>query len=221
MKISKRDAKLLLILVGVVVFLLSYLLVFNRYNNKRDEVAAQLAALQPQLSTLEGYYSNLATYQTAIDDDKTEVKSEMDRYPTEIKTEDQILYAMDLEKNVGIKASALAFTDPVLVNEFKGIAGQDEAAPVLMDAYQTVMNISCDLTYPQLKALLHYIYATQEHTSVSSVSVSYDAEKAELTGTVGVCQFYLTYPGAEPEIHGMPAVPQGTTNLFGSVESAG
>lgn len=216
MRISKRDAKLLLMLLGIVVFLASYLLVYNRYLDKTEEVTAQIAELKPTLDTLENYYANLATYEAAVEAAKTEVNTEMRRYPTEIFTEDQVLYAIDLENRVGLNATALSFTDPALIHAFNGMVNLDGAdTPVEMEAYQSTMNVSCELTYDQLKSMLHYIYDTRHYTGVSALSVSYDAETARLVGNVDVSKYYITYAGAEPEAHVTPFVNTGRTQLFG------
>lgn len=216
MRVSRRDAKLLLILLGIVAFLLSYLLVYNRYIEKRDAVTAQIAELQPQLDTLEQYYVNLSTYEDAIATAKTEIGEELDRYPSEIFTEDLILYAMELEDRVGLDATALSFTDPVLVNEFMGAADQDgTVTTTMMDAYETAMNVSCDLSYSQLKSVLRYIYSTRDYTAVNAVNVSYNAESGRLLGNLEVAKFFLTYDGATPESHAMPYVQKGQTALFG------
>lgn len=222
MKISKRDAKLLLILMGVVVFLLSYLLVYNRYIDKRDQLAEQISQLQPQLNTLEGYYANLATYQSAVADDKKTVQEEMAKFPAQVRTENLVLYAVELRTRLGIAPLAMTFTDPVRIGEFNGVAGSGgKETTVKMDAYQIGMNLSGDLTYPQLKQMLHYIYSeTPEYTSVNSLSVSYDAQKAKITGTVGISKFYITYPNIQSGAQIMPSVPMGRSNLFGSLESA-
>ena len=67
MKISKRDAELLLALAGLVVFLLLYLFVFNTFQTRTDTVQQEITTLQPQLQQLEDIYANLATYQSGIE----------------------------------------------------------------------------------------------------------------------------------------------------------
>lgn len=218
MKLSKRDAKLLLILAGLLIFLLSYLLVYNRFVAKQTEVSAKIAELQPQMQTLETYQANLAQYKKSIEESKDTMQKELKRYPSDVRTEDLILYAKELETHVGIDATGLVFSDPVLVNEFQGVVLKDGTeVQETMSGYRAGMNLSGSMTYSQLKNLLHYIYAAPDYSSVASVSVSYDAELAKLTGTVEISKFYLSYPDAAPVSATMPTVPQGNLNLFGSV----
>lgn len=215
MKLSKRDAKLLLILLGIVTFLLSYLLVYNHYIKKQDAVAQQISELTPKLNTLEEYYANLSSYESAIEEARTSTKQELRRYPTEVLTEDQTLYALELEQRLGINVTALTFSDPLQVSEFSGILPDGSEKPVKMDAYQSTMNVSCEMTYAQLKQMLRYIYDTNDYTSVASLSVSYDAETAKLKGNVDVSKFFIQYEGAEKGVHVMPFVPEGRPNIFG------
>jgi hypothetical protein len=216
MKLSKRDAKLLLILLGLVVFLLSYLLIYNRYTAKSDELDAQIAQMRPQLATLEDYNKNLNSYEAGIAEAKVSTAEAMKQYPTQILPENAILYADELEKKVGITASELSFAEPVLVSEFNGVtqSGQNDVS-VTMDAYETTMTMSCDLSYAQLKNLLTYVYQSPLCCGVPAFSVSYDASKAALTGTVSVAQYSISYENAESSRGVMPFVPQGQTNLFG------
>jgi Tfp pilus assembly protein PilO len=67
MKLSKKDAQLLIILGGLLVFLALYMMVFNHFQTKSDEVAQNIATLEPQLQELESEYANLATYQNGIE----------------------------------------------------------------------------------------------------------------------------------------------------------
>lgn len=218
MKLSKRDAKLLLMLAGLLIFLLSYLLVYNRFIEKQAEISAKIAELQPQLQTLETYQGRLSQYKMSIDESRDILQKELQRYPANIRAEDLILYAKELESRIGIDATGLVFADPVLVNEFSGIALKDgKEVKETMSGYRTEMNLSGSMTYSQLKNLLNYIYSAQDYTSVGSVSVSYDAELARMTGTVEISKFYLTYPDVESVAATMPTVPQGNLNLFGSV----
>jgi hypothetical protein len=216
MKISKRDAKLLLILLGLVVFLLSYLLVYNRYISKTDAINAKIAELQPQLTTLEDYNANLSSYEAGVAEAKVVTAEKLTHFPTQVMPEDQILYARELEKNVGIHVNDMTFSEAVMINEFQGItASGSENKPVTMDAYQSVMAMTCDLNYAQLKSLLHYVYQSNLCCGVPSLSVSYDATQAQLTGTVNVAQYAINYTGAPTSSTTMPGVALGQNNLFG------
>ena len=63
MRISKRDLKFLLALVGLLAFLALYFLVAQRYQSKTDSVRASVSVLEPQVAELEGYHQNLTTYE--------------------------------------------------------------------------------------------------------------------------------------------------------------
>lgn len=73
MTISKRDAKLLLCLLGIGIFLLFYLAVYGNLNSQAEKVRADTAALMPELTELRGYNTNRETYQKGIDDAKAQI----------------------------------------------------------------------------------------------------------------------------------------------------
>ena len=64
--ISTRDKKLLILMAGIVVLAICYLLVFNKLNEKTDEVNAQIEELTPQLEQYKEYEADLGIDATSI-----------------------------------------------------------------------------------------------------------------------------------------------------------
>ena len=85
--ISKRDAKLLLILLGIIILLVAYLAVYNPYTTRTEAVEAETAALQPQLQELQGYYQNIDSYYAGIDSAAETVEDELRHYPAAVRSE--------------------------------------------------------------------------------------------------------------------------------------
>jgi len=219
MTISKRDTKLLLCLAGIVIFLLFYLLGYNHFNDLRDETEAATAALMPELEELRGYKENEATYQQGITDSKDLIDELSDRYPNDVRAEDKIMFASDMEKNLGLSISAASFSEPVSLLDFNGIKTADDGtyATLPLSAWSTGSSLSCAMTYAQFKNAVDYIYAQQDITALDSVAVSYDAGTGELFGTMSVTHYYIT--GADDAYHQtvVPSFPLGTDNIFGTV----
>ncbi len=217
MKISKRDAQLLIILGGLLVFLALYMLVFNHFQSKSDEVASNIAALQPQLQELETEYANLATYQNGIEQYRTTVARKLEAYPADIKEEDIIAYLTTMEARQGITLNGITFSGATMLNEFPGVIVKDgKDVTTTMDAYSTGAVVTGQLTYPQLKSMLDYIYSSPTQTSVNSVSVSYNAETAGLAGSFDISRYYITYPEAVYTPETLPDTQLGAKDLFGT-----
>ncbi len=217
MRISKRDQKLLLILFGLAVFLVSYLVICDSYNNKKAGITAQTEALQPRLDELRGYYSNLESYQKEIDRIESSVNSNLSQYPTDVRSEDMIMYANELEDKLGISVDELDLKDPQVVAQFsvpKKTADSYKLVPVA--AMQSGIDIKCHLNYQQMKKLINYIYNNSKQTTIDKISVSFDAETGGLIGTVTLEKYFVSssdYKYTQTEI---PTVKRGTDDPFGT-----
>jgi hypothetical protein len=221
MTISKRDAKLLLCLLGIGIFLLFYLAVYGNLNSQAEKVRADTAALMPELTELRGYNTNRETYQKGIDDAKALISELSVRYPNDVRAEDKIMFASALEQQVGLHISDASFSDPVLLLEFPTVQENgDSHVTVPLSAYSSGMSISCTMTYPELKAAINYVYSQGYVQSLDSVSVSFDSATGELYGSMSILKYYIT--GADSTYHPteVPDFPTGTNNIFSSITTA-
>lgn len=218
MTISKRDAKLLLILLGIIILLVGYLAVYNPYVNKTEAVEAETAALQPELTELQGYYQNLDTYEAGIDSAAGTIDNEMANYPTDVRPEDLIMYAIKLEDKIGLSVSSISFSGAEDILDFQLPVKADDGTYSLRDvsAYSSGMTVNCNLGYQQLKDMIDYIADTEHRTSLDTVSVNFNSEDGKLIGTATINKYFVagadeTYVPTE-----VPNVPLGTDDLFGT-----
>lgn len=215
--ISKRDKGLLLILAGLAVFLILYLLVFNSFQAKGDEAAQQIQVLKPQLQTLEQEYNDLDTYKSGIADFRSSVSKKMAAFPTSIKEEDMMSYLLTLETNQKINIDDVSFSGTTPLMQFQGIVDQNgQDTPVTLDAGSVGAVFNGQLTYPQLKSVLNYLYSTKTQSSVNSVTVSFNSETGGLTGSFDISRYYLTWPDAAYTPEPLPDSPIGVKDLFGT-----
>lgn len=221
-QITKRDIKLLIILGGVLVLVACYFFVYNNLTKKRDEVEAQIEELEPQLKQYREYAANQPKYEAATKEAKENIAATLAKLPSSYNPEDVILYATGLEKSLGIDVTALSFADPVAIAQFTGVTADDvdnAAGAVDMTAYETQTTVALNLDYLKLKNLLNSVYNMSDtETGVDSVTVSYDAESAGLTGTVVLDKFYLTYNNAPDYVTQLPATNYGVANPFGTID---
>lgn len=219
MNISKRDQKLLLILFGLVIFLLSYLWISKSFNSKQDDIQTQIDALSPQLEELRTYYANLSTYQGEIDRIESGVTADLSKYPSDVRSEDIVMYAYELQEKLGISIDSIMLASPEVVAQFsvpQKIDTSYELIPVA--AMRTGFEISCKLDYAQMKKLIAYVYNDSKHTTIESVSVSYDAETGGLTGTVSLEKYFVISSNYTYQQTEIPSFEQGTTNPFGTIK---
>lgn len=217
MKVSKRDAKLLLVLAGLLVFLGLYLGVFNRFQAKADAVRQSINELQPQLDELEQQYLDLAKYEQGIRDYRSSVETELAAYPVGIKEEDFLSWLLRLEAREGIRIDSVSFDAPALLSEFPAVMEKGGAdAHTTMDAYRAGVVMVGQMTYPQLKSVVDALYADDVQTSLDSVALSYNMETGKLTGTFAIARYYVQWEDSVYEAEPVPETPLGVNDPFGT-----
>ena len=221
MKISKRDAQLLIILGGLLVFLALYMLVFNHFQAKADAVAQNIATLTPQLQELENEYANLATYQNGIAEYRNTVAKKLGAFPADIKEEDVMSYLMTMEAQNGIKLDEITFSGTTPLNEFQGVVQKDgKDVPVTMDVFSVGAVATGQMNYSQLKSVIDYLYPGPTQSSLNSVSVSFNSETGGLTGSLDINRYYITYDGANYVPEPLPDTALGTQDPFNTAKAA-
>ncbi len=218
MKISKKDAQLLIILAGVLLFVGLYFGVHSTFQTKTTEVQTEIDSLMPELQALREHAANLEMYQEETAEAKEYAKEQLALYPAGIKEEDFLVWLLDFEDNIAQDISTVSFSQPSMMSEFNAyveVNGQSTFEPVT--AYSVSSAISTEFGYDTFKQGLDYIYNSPYRTSLESVSLSYSAETALLAASMNLNKYYITYPSAEYVQSPMPQVPiGGIANLFGT-----
>jgi hypothetical protein len=217
MRISKRDANLLLLLLGIVIFLFGYFGVFSPTQTKTDVIRAEVKGLAPTLQELQGYQDNLSAYQAGIDKASATIGEEMLRYPTDVRSEDLVMYAIYLEKDLDIDVTSVEFSETVPIAQINSVVKTDGGYTLSpLTAYECSMTAACSLSYAELKALLLYPGKTPARTTLGNLSISFDAESGQLTGSVVFDKYFVT-SGSDPYVPTeVPKVELGTRDPFGT-----
>ena len=215
MHISKHDANLLLILLGVIIFVGGYFAVYNPTTGKTEAVETEISALQPTLTELRDHQAKLGTYEAGIAEFRDVIAGEMALYPSAVRPEDFIMYAIELEEKTGLDVTNIGFEEPVMLAQFDSIreeGSQQIVTPLTAFEYGVTMN--CSLSYEELKDLIKHIDDTALSTKLDTVSVSFDSENGGLVGSATVDKYYIT-SGSEPYVPTqVPDVSLGTEDIF-------
>lgn len=239
MKLKKSDINILLIVLGIGIAALAYFLVFTKLNDKTDTLKAQNASLQQEVDRLQDlannkqqYLDDTATMQEKID----EIKAQ---YAAAYKPEDEVMYVRNLEKNFDTTAYTVAMpgTAPVEVvttadtaaapdateeasTDGEEVATTDTAATAAPEIllYKTPVTITFVASYNSIKDIVKVLNEDQMRKSIDTLSLTFDSESGDLSGTLLFNMYSLTGTDAtytEPEI---PGVTFGTGNIFNSAE---
>ena len=217
MKISKHDQKLILVLLGLAVFLAAYFGICRNFNDKNADIKAQITQLQAEADALSAYSANQASYQDEINKIGTSISSELADYPSDVRSEDMIMYVTELEKNLDISVGGISIASPEVVAKFtvpKTVDGAYQLVPVA--AVRTGLTINCSMNYAQLKKLIDYVNTKSGKADISDVSVSYDSQSGDLSGSVTIDKYFISTADYTYTPTKIPSVETGTKDPFGT-----
>lgn len=216
MKISNKDAKLLYVVGGLLLFGIAYVYGFQPLQEKNAKLLSEIENLEKECDKLEIYYKNIDTYEAKIEEYREAVKQDLALFPADIKEEDIVVYLLNLQEANEIDLMSIEFEEPIDIVNFYGVMdveGVDQETYMFGQKIGTVA--TAELTYKELKDVLQYIYDTQTQTTLEKVTVVYDEENDTLNGSLNFARYILNYEEAEyvPEI--LPDVAIGQEDLFG------
>ena len=212
MKISKRDKGLLLGLLGLLLAVAAYVWVYNPGTLKHEELVAELAKLQAHEAELQELVDNYDFYEEQIVV-LTERRDELvEIFPAEIKPENEIMYAVELEDLLEVEFSALNYGAPIEIVPASNNAG--------LIAYNTPLSGNYTATYKGLKDIVLYTAEQKNRMVVDSVTASYDGITGNLIGNVTINMFAVRGTEKVYEKPYVPAMNMGIDNIFGTFEGS-
>ncbi|GHU93629.1 hypothetical protein FACS1894208_03410 [Clostridia bacterium] len=220
MKISKRDANIALIILGVAVFIAGYFLIYNDLLDQAAVVRSEIAALTPRDIELSAHVERIPLYNRGIETFANAAKENLSRFPPRVRTEDLIMYAVGLETKPGMAIASASFSEPWLISEFDAKTEVGQPSAVHYAAYGMTLTISDRLNYDALKQAFDLIALDPERTSLENVSISYDSSTGELTGSMSINKHFVDdgrYVYVPTEV---PAGRIGVTSPFGTFRPA-
>lgn len=243
MKLKKSDINILLIALGLAIAAIAYFFVFTKLNEKTDAMKANNAVLQQEVDRLQELANNKQQYlddTAAMLDKIEEIKAQ---FAAAYKPEDEVLYVRDLEKNFDASAKTVAMpgTAPMEVVQSEVAAQPEPAADAAVDAtaedaavtasvdtstaaapeillYQTPVTINFVASYNSVKDIVKRLNTDEMRKSIESLSLAFDSETGDLTGTMLFNMYSLTGTDVTYTTPEIPGVTFGTNNIFNSAD---
>ena len=97
MKVKKSEIQLLIAVLGVLLVVVTYFLVYAKFNELSDSMESQNMSLRSQVSTLEVLEQRKADYLAATEKMKTYITGFENRFPADILPEDSIMMVKNME----------------------------------------------------------------------------------------------------------------------------
>lgn len=109
MKVKKSEIQLLITVIGVLIAVCTYFLVYSKFNEKSDALEAENATLSSQVATLEILDQRKADYIEATGKMQSYITNFENRFPADILPEDSIMMVKTLEDYTRTEVANIAF----------------------------------------------------------------------------------------------------------------
>ncbi len=109
MKVKKGEIQLLIAVIGILIAVATYFLVYTKYNEESDAIELQNTSLASKVATLQVLDERKADYISATEKMKNYITSFENRYPADILPEDSIMMINTLEGMTRTTVASIAF----------------------------------------------------------------------------------------------------------------
>ena len=236
--ISNREKRMLLMLFGVLLMVVSYMLVFRPQMERASETAVQNEGLDTRLNELLSMAEKKDYYQRETQNMQEEIDTYCEKFPADIKEEDGIVLAQNIEKAAGITIDTVGTGVRLMVSEDGTVSEEaDEQQQTLSEEstetqkqtddalvedsptlYRTQDTFSYKGSYENLKKAVTYINSQTGRMTVDSITMTFDSGTGGLTGTLTVNIYSMSGIGTQYHEPDAGTSIYGKKNLFGTLE---
>ena len=191
MHLTKKDQRLLLVLLGLVLFALVFFGLVRPLGEKQAALETQLSELVQEKEILLAHSQRQEDYLAEMRRIAELSSAALMRFPKDLRSEDLILYANELRESVGLEVGSILTQEAQPLLRLQLPADEDGEGPVRpVVIMETGLQLSCSFTYDQLKQLINYVNANPKQTGISLISVGYSGESGRLSGVVSISRYF-------------------------------
>lgn len=238
MKVKKSEINILIMLIGILLAVLSYFVVYSSFSEKKDVLAAENATLQIEVDELQKLADNKQHYIDETNRMDGEIQDILSGFPGEIRAEDQVMYTASLESMFTVWVNGLSIEDTQLVQvaapepqpeaptddavvEDTGEGANDAVVATggLKDTvflYSSPFTLNYKTTYRSFKDIVQLIVDADDRMSIKNISISYDGETGCLAGSLDATMYTVSGTDFIYQELDVPGVRMGTADFFKS-----
>ena len=244
MKISQKDAKLLILLFCVLLLAASYFFGYKKYSELTDELNVKTQLLTTQYETLADSNQNRQEYTDKIQENKDKIAAIVAKYPSEVKNQDELYLSSIIEKKCGVWINNFNFSEPAIVYtpqemveegttvNTDGASDTTQADPskdsgaeeskvetneLGFIGYKNTTQLSFQADYDQMKKLIAFINDYEYRKSIGAINLAVDSTTGLLTGTLEYHSYSMVGLEATYTPLTIPSQPTGIKNIFGEI----
>lgn len=194
---------LLLIIVAILVYMNAYRPAKAEYEAQRDQLNASVSTLQATVAENRRYtnvHENIPDALTEMSEKRIELYN---KFPVEMKEEDQIMYILYLEETFGTEIQ-FAFSTP-------------EDVVYLSDGsvVQTLtLTVNYECSYDEFQEMITYLATDDKITSVYDARLDYNAEEDIASGTITIVRYLMNSGLLEYQKPEVNTPETGKENIF-------
>lgn len=197
MNLSMRDKKILLMFLGVLLFVLSFLFVYRPQIDEASQISADNEALEQRLSQLLALSQNKDEYVEETEKMQSEIDKYCKQFPYTVRSEDGIVLARNMENSLDMTIPSVSLGERTFVYSMDGGTVTDgNEAP-----QETMMEQGDSQTQEQLAQIDgsdstdsgFAVAGTDSSTSVQTDIQGDAGSSAALYRTQDTMQFTCTY----------------------------
>lgn len=220
-KTTAKQVMIYVMLMGVILLLAVYFLIFQSYTDKADAILNSNVALSQRVTVLRQYYEKMDTYNDEIVLMQDQIRDWLDEFPADVKEEDIIVLALDTEKyayvgynNINIMDREALRTIPEAT--MQGV-GMEELTQDLIFVQRKTSYVNVT-DYYNLKKCIATINDSDNRLTISNITYTKNKDTGELEGTIEVTFYSAIGTGKEYIPQKLPAYISGLHDLFGATE---
>lgn len=235
MKIKKSDINLLIMLLGVLIAVAAYFLVFTAYNEKTAALESDNAVLQEEVDGLKELADNKQMYIDETARMNTEITDTMARFPAGVLPEDILMYAYTLENTQSVYFESIAMDNASLVtvavdnaatgDAVEGAEVTEETGDTVVASagmqdtvflYSTPVTYGFRSTYRSVKEIMEGIVMGQDRMNLQDITLSFDSETGCIKGSLATNIYTMDGTGKYYELLDISGIQLGVDDLFKS-----
>ncbi len=213
-KLSKKNIKLCIGLLILLLLVATYQFGYVKYNDKRKEVVNTNNTLQAQLNELNIKALSRADYEADIIKMNQELDNILDNYGPAAPEENIIVMLRDMELQTGVQFSTASFADSNII--YSSAESEDSENRLIVQ--ETLINTVYRCTYEGLKEMLNYINGYKNRMNIENITVSYDRETGNLTGSMMLNLYSVISVDKTYEAPTVGGIDIGMKNIFATSE---
>lgn len=212
---SSRDKKLLIILAGVILLVVSYYFVYRNLEAEKAVIEAENDTISAHITQMEALKERVPEFESETDRMNKEVNLIVNKFPSYLQIENSIMDVVNLEENTGAYVSSMTVNPSVVIDT--GYVA-DNGSSVSYQLYDVSSSINFDVDYLGMKKMISLIAESSNPMSVGNVTLTFDSTTGLLNGNMEFDTYFLygqEKPYKEADI---PTLEHGTDNIFGTIQ---